>query len=76
MRRNVVNTDSTGRSFQLVGLLLVGACVLAILVHALVYERTSISASGASKATEDAYARAAASVRSQLLHAPNQSNRQ
>ena len=76
MRRNVVNTDATGRSFQLAGLLLVGACVLGILVHALAYERTSISASGANKATEDASSRATASMRSQLLHAPNQSNRQ
>ncbi len=75
MRRKVVNTDATGRKFQLAGMLLVGGCVLAILVHVLAYEKTSIIASGQNRVTEDASSRATANVRSQLLHAPNQSNK-
>jgi hypothetical protein len=52
MRRNVVKTDARGRSFQLAGLLLVGACVCFILLHALTHADTSTSGAGAKQVAE------------------------
>lgn len=44
MRRGIVTTNATARSFQLAALLLVGACVLFLLVHELTRGSTSTSA--------------------------------
>ena len=44
MRRGIVTTNATARSFQLAALLLVGACVLFVLVRDLTHGRPSISA--------------------------------
>lgn len=44
MRLGVVDTNAKARSFQLAALLLVAACVLSVLVHALAHGTISISA--------------------------------
>jgi hypothetical protein len=44
MRRGIVTSDATARSFQLAALLLVLACVLFVLVHEMTSGNTSISA--------------------------------
>jgi hypothetical protein len=52
MRRGVVTTNSTARSFQLAALLLVGACVLLVLAHDMARRSPSIGESQAMTATE------------------------
>ena len=52
MRRGVVATNSTARSFQLGALLLVGTCVLFILAHDMAHRHISIGEPQANTITE------------------------
>jgi hypothetical protein len=52
MRRGVVTTNSTARSFQLAALLLVGACVLFVLAHDMARRNVSIGEPQATTGSE------------------------
>ena len=52
MRRGVVTTNSTARSFQLAALLLVGTCVLFILAHDMARRNVSIGEPQANTGTD------------------------